>query len=125
MNCYPMLVVRDVPASSRWYSELLGATSGHGGDEFEMIMSGHQLLLALHHTDLGEHPGLAAPTEGHAGTGVLLYFSVDDVDEAFERATVMGADVLDEPHMNPKAGALEFSVRDPDGYALTISKRSG
>ena len=56
-----MLVVSDVPASSAWYQELLDATSGHGGDEFDMIMSGHDLLLMLHHSDHVEHPGLAAP----------------------------------------------------------------
>ena len=42
---------------------------------------------------------------------MLLYFSVDDVGPVFERAKAMAADVLDEPHENPKARAIEFSVR--------------
>ena len=33
----------------------------------------------------------------------------------------MNADLIDEPHVNPNANAVEFSLRDPDGYALTIS----
>ena len=118
-----MFVVRDVAASSRWYQELLGATSGHGGDEFEMIMSGHDLLLALHHRDFEEHPGLNAPEEGAAGAGVLLYCGADDVDAVFARVTTMGADLLDEPHTNELARQYEFTVRDPDGYAITIYKR--
>lgn len=29
---------------------------------------------------------------------------------------------IDEPLENPKARAIAFSLRDPDGYALTISQ---
>ena len=123
MRCHPMIVVRDVPASSRWYQELLGLTSGHGGDEFEMLMSGDDLALMLHHLDSAGHPGLARPTEDTPGRGVLLYFSVDEVEPVFERAREMGADLVDEPHVNPNAGAIEFTLRDPDGYALTVSHR--
>ena len=124
MHCHPMIVVRDVEASSKWYQELLGLSTGHGGAEFEMLMSGDGLALMLHHVDFGEHPALSDPREGTPGRGVLLYFSVDAVEPLFERATTMEADVIDEPHENPKAGAVEFSLRDPDGYSLTISRRS-
>lgn len=124
MKCYPMIVVRDVPASSTWYQELLGATSGHGGEEFEMIMSGHDLLLTLHHTDIEEHPGLAVP-DGAPVSGVVLYFSVEDVHPVFERAKTMGAELIDEPHLNEKARSVEFSLHDPDGYSLTVSQWKG
>ena len=124
MKCYPMLVVHDVIASSKWYQALLGATSGHGGDEFDMIMSGRELLFTLHHRNVHEHPVLAVPNET-PGSGILLYFSVDDVEPVFERARAMGATVIDEPHMNEKAGSVEFSLYDPDGYALTVSQWKG
>ncbi len=45
MRCYPMIVVRDVEASSVWYQRLLGLTSGHGGKEFEMLMIDEDLAL--------------------------------------------------------------------------------
>ncbi len=125
MDCSPMIVVRDVEVSSRWYQELLGVTSAHGGKEFEMLMEDGQLLLMLHHLDLGEHPAMVAPGEGAAGRGVLLYFSVNDIRAVFERAREMEADLIDEPHVNPKARALEFSLRDLDGYALTVSQWGG
>ena len=35
-----MLQVADVAASSGWYQRALGFTSGHGGDEFEMLYAG-------------------------------------------------------------------------------------
>ena len=124
MKCYPMLVVQNVPSSSRWYQELLGATSGHGDDEFEMIMSGHELLLTLHHSDLEEHPSLSVPNET-PGSGVLLYFSVEDVAPVFERVQAMGAELIDVPHMNEKASSVEFNLYDPDGYAVTVSQWKG
>ena len=34
----PMLVVPDVPATSRWYQQVLGAVSGHGGPEYEQVL---------------------------------------------------------------------------------------
>jgi len=38
-----------------------------------------------------------------------------------------GAPVLDEeePHVNPNTRTLEFSLRDPDGYYVTISAWDG
>lgn len=125
MECYPMIVVRDVEASSQWYRELLGLESGHGGSEFEMLMRDRRLLLMLHHRDFVEHPAVTDPEDGVPGGGVLLYFSVEDVEHVFERAVAMAADLIDEPHVNPKANAVEFSVRDPDGYALTVSRWGG
>lgn len=125
MDCTVMIVVRDVEASSRWYQELLGLTSGHGGKEFEMLMGDGRLQLMLHHRGFVEHPASTDPREGESGRGVLLYFSVSAVDEVFERAGKMGADMIDEPHENPNARALEFSLRDPDGYAISVSQRLG
>lgn len=125
MTCTPMLVVRDVEASSRWYRTLLGLQSGHGGEEFEMLMDGDRLQLMLHHLDFAEHPGVADPREGTPGRGVLLYVSVPDLTSVWKRANELGAELVDEPHENPKAHAVEFTVRDPDGYALTVSEWRG
>lgn len=124
MKCYPMLVVRDVASSSRWYQEFLGLTSAHGGDEFEMLMAGHDLILTLHDREIAEHPVMSDPLDGDPGRGILLYFSVDDVHAFYQRALAMGVDVVDTPRENPKAHAVEFSLRDPDGYAITLSTRS-
>ena len=46
----PLVVVRDVPASSRFYAQLLGAESAHGGEEYEQLVSGGELILQLHHS---------------------------------------------------------------------------
>lgn len=59
----PMLQVSDVAVASRWYQEVLGLTSGHGGDEFEMLLSGDEFVLQLHRLDAHEH-GFVQPSAG-------------------------------------------------------------
>src|SRR5437016_3062667 len=39
MQLAPLICVRDVESSSRWYQRLLGCESGHGGSEYERLNS--------------------------------------------------------------------------------------
>ena len=123
MTGCPMLVVGDVEGSAAWYADILGGANVHPGDEFAMIMHDDVLVLMLHHRDFDEHPALTVPDEHAPGTGVLLYFWVDDLDAAYRRAREREAGLLDEPHVNPNAGAREFSLRDPDGFGVTIAEK--
>ena len=43
-----MIAVRDVEASSRWYQQLLGLRSDHGGPEYERLLADGTLVLQLH-----------------------------------------------------------------------------
>jgi hypothetical protein len=52
-----MISVSDVPASSRWYQQLLGLASGHGGAEYEQLLTDGVLVLQLHNEDVGHHHG--------------------------------------------------------------------
>jgi catechol 2,3-dioxygenase-like lactoylglutathione lyase family enzyme len=119
----PMLFVDDVEASSRFYQRLLNAKSGHGGNEYEMIVDADKtLLLQLHHAD-GEEHGDILPAGVRRGAGVLLYFKVADVREAYTRAQSMGARIEGEPAYIDKAFHTEFVVRDPDGYSIALFQR--
>jgi hypothetical protein len=53
-----------------------------------------------------------------------LFFRVDDFDMALPRARALVAQLDEEPHVNPNTGTTEFSLRDPDGYYVTISALS-
>jgi predicted enzyme related to lactoylglutathione lyase len=64
-------------------------------------------------------PDLATP-----GNGLLLFFRLDDFDSALERARSLAGRLEQEPHRNPNTGTMEFSLRDPDGYYVTISALS-
>jgi len=118
----PMLFVRDVEATSRWYQDLFGIRSAHGGPEFEMLVVGeHDVVLQLHHLDADEH-GEHAPGE-RPGAGILLYFQTADVDAVHEvhaQAVSMGAALESEPTYIELAHHTEFVVRDPNGYAIAV-----
>jgi hypothetical protein len=53
-----------------------------------------------------------------------LFFRVDDFDMALKRARALVARLEEEPHANPDTRTQEFSLRDPDGYYVTISALS-
>lgn len=124
MKTEVMLFVRDVPASSKWYQELLGAKSGHGGDEYEMIMDADsQLLFQFHHLDGDEHNINLADDDTPRGAGVLVYVQTGDVMAIHRQAKAMSANIVGEPTFISLAGHTEFIVRDPDGYSLAIYSR--
>ena len=94
MRPQPLICVRDVPASSRWYQRLLGCRSGHGGEHYEQLVADGQLLLQLHRWDVEHHHGAIGNPERAHGNGVLLWFEVEDFDAAASRAQELGAEVV-------------------------------
>ena len=124
MKTETMITVKDVQASSRFYQSLLGAESGHGGDEYEMIVKEGELLLQLHGWNPEEHPGMFK--EGvPLGNGVLIMFRTPVFDEVVNHAKEMGLKFLEEPAVNPLAQHRECIVEDPDGYSIGIISEYG
>jgi catechol 2,3-dioxygenase-like lactoylglutathione lyase family enzyme len=117
----PLVVVRDVPASSRFYQHVLGAESGHGGDEYEQILSDGELVLQLHRFDVMDHHGPLADPDQLLGNGILLWFEVSDFDATVERVRATGAEVVTDVHSNPNARQQEIWIRDPDGYLVVLA----
>ncbi len=79
------------------------------------------MLLCLHQWGAHEHPSLLSPEPATPGNGLLLFFRVDDLDQALPRARALVSQLEEEPHANPNTRTTEFSLRDPDGYYVTIS----
>jgi hypothetical protein len=52
---------------------------------------------------------------------LLIFFRVDDFDEALSRARTLKLRLEEEPHVNPATKTPEFSLLDPDGYYVSIS----
>ena len=124
----PLIAVRDVRASSRWYSQLLGADSlpDHPHrDNYDRILCSAELVLQLHAWDEEDHPNLVNADAAPVGHGVLLWFEVDDFDAAVKQARELRAQVVLEPHVNPNPNHREMWLRDPDGYVVVISSRDG
>ena len=116
-----MLVVHDVAAASSWFQQALGLTSGHGGDEYEMLMSGSDVVVQLHHWDADEHPHLGDPDDDSRGNGVVLWFGTDEFDAIVASVEASGSTVLEGPFANPLSKLREVWVRGPDGYVVVVA----
>ena len=120
---WTVIGVRDVPKSCTWYQSLFGQpATPPAHDFFGQILDGDgTVLLCLHQWGAHEHPSLTSPDTATPGNGLLLFFRVDDYEAALTRARSLGVRFEEEPNLNPSTGTWEFSLRDPDGYYVTIS----
>ena len=120
---WTIIGVADVPGSYHWYQSLLGLPpTAPAHDHFGQILdSDGTVLLCLHAWGAHEHPSLIGPDHAPPGNGLLLFFRVDDFDLALPRARALVSRLEEEPHRNPNTGTREVSLRDPDGYYVTIS----
>ena len=124
----PLIAVRDVRASSRWYRQLLGLESlpeHPHRDVYERMFSAGALVLQLHAWDDEDHPNLVDADAAPPGHGVLLWFEVDDFDEVVKQARALGAQIIQEPHVNPRPAHREVWLRNPDGYVVVVAGPDG
>ena len=123
---WTIIGVRDVPGSVKWYQSLLGLPETAPAHEYfgQILDSDGTVLLCLHEWGAHEHPSLTRPDHAQPGNGLLLFFRVEDFDMALPRARALVARLEEEPQLNPNTGTMEFSLRDPDGYCVTISSLS-
>lgn len=124
----PLIAVRNVRASSDWYRQLLGLDTlpDHPHRErYDRMQCHGELLLQLHAWDEEDHPNLTNADAAPHGHGVLIWFEVDDFDEAVARARALRAQVVLEPHFNPNPKHREMWLRDPDGYVVVIASPDG
>jgi len=128
VHSQPLIAVRDVRASSRWYQQVLGLSSlpehSHRSAYDRLYSTGH-LVLQLHAWDQHDHPNLVAAGAAPPGHGVLLWFEVDDLDAIVEQARALPAQIILEPHINPAPGHREVWLRDPDGYVVVVAGPDG
>lgn len=117
----PMLIVADVPDASRWFQDVLGVRSGHGGDDYEMLLDGDDVVLQLHRWDVREHPHQGDPRDPSRGNGVLLWFSCTDLDAVLARVAAGRARILEGPTRNPAAGHWELWLQGPEGHRVVVA----
>ena len=125
MRPQPLIAVRDVEQSSRWYQMLLGCKSGHGGDLYEQLVVGDQMVMQLHKWGDHDHPNLSNPDAAPHGFGMLLWFETDQFDNALSRVRELKAEIIEEPHINPNAKHREVWIRDLDGYVVVLASPYG
>jgi predicted enzyme related to lactoylglutathione lyase/catechol 2,3-dioxygenase-like lactoylglutathione lyase family enzyme len=128
----PLIAVADVEASSRWYQELLGLQSDHGGPEYERLLADGVLVLQLHNAAVGHHHGRIGDPARELGNGVLLWFGeVAHFDDVVARAERMEVAIARQPHRNPPDGQgngpahREIWITDLDGYTVVVASPDG
>src|SRR6266480_977168 len=102
--------------------------------ELELFVCPRAMLLANGNTRLRivavtfgrflKRSMILIPHEASPGNGLLLFFRVDDFNMALKRARALVTRLEEEPHVNPNTQTREFSLRDPEGYYVTISALS-
>ena len=126
---WPIIAVSDVPASARWYMRLLDSEQTHPeGTQFDQIVDDDgTVLVCLHYWGptgaSGKHewPTLASPGSSDHN-GLLLWFVVEDFDQAWERARGLGAVIVEVPNTDNGTGKPAFVVQDPDGYHVAVNQ---
>jgi predicted enzyme related to lactoylglutathione lyase len=119
----PIIAVNDVEASSTWYQQVFGCKRAHGGkgNFAVLVLDDDEILLCLHRWEEHDHPTMmnAAITPGN---GLILYFRTDNMMVIRQNVDRTGSVVEEDVHVNPNSLKKEFSVRDPNGYYLTITE---
>ena len=118
----PIIAVKDVETSSHWYQSVFGWKSKHRGSKFDILTTQKgEVVLCLHRWGEHEHPTMQNP-EISPGNGLILYFRTDSMEELRNHLIRSDIRIEKDIHLNPNSRRNEFSLRDPDGYYLTISE---
>lgn len=117
----PIIAVKDIEVSSKWYQAVFNWKSLHGGNDFDILVSENdEILLCLHQWGEDEHPTMTNPGIT-PGNGLILYFRTENMHIIRQNVEKLGYAVEEDIHPNPNSSKMEFSLRDPDGYYLTVT----
>ena len=100
----PILRVQNLPASIRFYTELLGFQLDWEAPEMASVSrDGHAIMLC---------PG----AQGQPGT--WIWIGIGEIDALFTDCTAKGITIRQKPTNRP--WAYEMQIEDPDGHVLRI-----
>ena len=120
----PLLAVFDMPASVRFYRDVLGfevIETSHPalpGDRYGWALlglNGVELMLNTAYDD-GERPAQPDAARVAAHRDTILFFGLKDLDAAYASFRAHGVDA--EPPFVQPYGMRQLYLRDPDGYGL-------
>ena len=120
---WTIIGVADVALSYSWYQALFGQPGGASAqvDFGQILDTDRTVLFRLDQWGAHEHPPLSSSHVAQSGNGLLLFFRVDDFDEALLQARALVNKLEKEPHMNPATGTRELAIRNLNGYYVMVS----
>lgn len=115
--CY----VKDLDKTAAFYEKLGLQIKKRSSDRLIAYLNWYRIDFVV--TDKENKPDVQKEAElDNKGAGVFLYFSVENVDEAYKEAVSLGLKPTNEPQ-DMSWGNREFIIRDPDGYKVVLFKR--
>jgi len=123
----PMLTVKDVDASLKFYAEAFGFESGGsiqdeaGKTNYANMMYKGQMVLMMMPEQSWGSPAVAPNTSG-TPSPVGLYVYCDDVDARYEQAKQAGAMVLEQP-TDMFWGDRVTRLQDSDGHVWNFATK--
>jgi lactoylglutathione lyase len=109
------LVVRDVPAATRFFTDVLGLPAQVAGDDFAEIETGGGPTIML---------TAAVMVPSGTARGVAIHFAVDDVAGEVERLQAAGARVLLEPTVTDWGTEMAM-IAGPEEVVISIYRELG
>jgi hypothetical protein len=106
---WPIVGVADVQKSAAWYMRLLNAQNSHAdATSFDQIIDRDgTILVCLHRWGDHGHPSLSNPEDGNL----------------WERVQAIGSVIEERPNTNNGTGMRAFTLRDLDGYYVTVNEQ--
>ena len=97
------LLTNDVRRLADFYKQLLEADNGSDDETHQFILSEETALTVYND----------GTVKNNHNQNICLAFSVDDIDSAYEKVLVLGAEIIEPPAKRPW-GAINMSFYDPD-----------
>jgi catechol 2,3-dioxygenase-like lactoylglutathione lyase family enzyme len=116
----PVVFVRDIGISKKFYSELLGLKIIQDDEVFVVfedrfsIHQAHELLTTVFEKEMGESSQLQGKNN------LLLYFETDDLEDVFAR--LQNQVRLIHPIKQQAWGQKVFRFYDPDNHVIEIGE---
>ena len=119
----PLLQVFDMPASLRFYRDVLGfavAESSGSGDDVDWVLlrQGETELMLNTAYDEGQRPAAPDPARAAAHRDTGLFIACQDLDAAHAHLVAHGIEAAP-PKVAPY-GMKQLYVLDPDGYEICL-----
>lgn len=115
-----IIAVKDIQISRDFYQKILDLHPSHGGDSFEILKYGEEIIICLHKWGEHEHPSMLHSSNQN-GNGLILLFRVDELNCIYQNALRIEAKIEKTIHYNPNSLKNQFTLFDPDGYYIIIS----
>ena len=106
------LQVRDLDASARFYTDILGLRPAPQSPSDAIVFQTKPIPFAI------RKPLVDLSAASKLGWGVALWMHVNGTDALYEKLRAAGVPIVREPTDSPFGRTFTFA--DPDGYGVTV-----